>query len=268
MAPIKVVWVGDLDGDEEYDFVLDRTNTQQSIEAYSFNGTFLWDMQYVPSPASQSNIEPGSTAFSVGNWDNENNEEEWGGILDGRTEALQGTSPTPTDYIAHGPLAARFVIRCLDMVRPHLVAFTKYRQAGGDFNRVIGAWTFDGGEVSKEWISMGDDLARFDGHHTRVLADNGDRKDDFEIGLVLNGEDRSLLYTMTSPVVHGGPVLHWKDRTRAREIAGVCDSAGQQELLIGYYYDARDGSMQWQYNGAEIVGLAERGYPDLWLGWC
>ncbi len=32
-GPIKFVWVGDLDGDGEYDYVLDRRTSPQTIEA-------------------------------------------------------------------------------------------------------------------------------------------------------------------------------------------------------------------------------------------
>jgi hypothetical protein len=43
-GPIKFVWVGDLDGDGEYDFVLDRQTSPQLLEAYRSDGTFLWQM--------------------------------------------------------------------------------------------------------------------------------------------------------------------------------------------------------------------------------
>ncbi|KAL4981814.1 hypothetical protein BDW68DRAFT_171790 [Aspergillus falconensis] len=113
-------------------------------------------MQYDPNPESQNNIEPGGlqslwgtgmgdvfdfdsdgpadVAVKIANGitfgdgevsQNDNDEEEWGGVLDGRTGALKGTSPIPTDYIADGPLAAWFVVRYLDGVRLHLVAFTR-----------------------------------------------------------------------------------------------------------------------------------------------
>jgi hypothetical protein len=41
-GPVKFVWVGDLDGDGEYDYVLDRQTSPQTIEAYRSNGQFLW----------------------------------------------------------------------------------------------------------------------------------------------------------------------------------------------------------------------------------
>ncbi|KAL3492823.1 hypothetical protein BJX62DRAFT_224233 [Aspergillus germanicus] len=284
-GPFKYVWVGDLDGDGEYDFVIDRINTQQSLEAYTSNGTFLWELQYGPNSENQNNIEPGSTAISVGNWDgvtvfdfdsdgyaevavriangvvfgdgetfeNDNDDEQWVAILDGRTGSLKGTSPIPTDFIEDGPLAARFGVGYLDGLRPHLVAFMKNRQDGGDFNRVIGAWTFDGNTVTEEWISLGDDLVGSDGHNTRILDVNGDGYDDVvEIGFVLNGPDGTNLYTMPDIVVHGDRYYIGKMDPEREGLQGYGIQQDNQDLLMEYYYDAADGTLLWEHFGTEV----------------
>ncbi|KAL4871285.1 hypothetical protein BDV12DRAFT_194643 [Aspergillus spectabilis] len=272
---IKYVWVGDIDGDGTYDFVLDRTQPsvedggtgQQSIEAYTSNGTFLWEIQLGPNSENQNNIEPGSTAISVGNWDGvtvfdfdsdgfaevavslangvvfgdgdefqegEDDAEQWVGIVDGRIGALKGSSKLPTDFIEHGPLAARFGVGYLDGVRPHLVAFMKNRRDDKGFNRVIGAWTFDGSEVSEEWISLGDELVGSDGHNTRAIDVNGDGKDDVvEIGFVLNGADGGF-----DPEREG--------------LQGYGIQQDNEELLMEYYYDAADGTLLWEHYGSEV----------------
>lgn len=71
---VKFAWVGDLDGDGEYDFVVDRTNTQtaarQWIQAYKRDGTLLWQMTQGPNSVEQDNVYPGSSAISVGHNDN------------------------------------------------------------------------------------------------------------------------------------------------------------------------------------------------------
>ncbi|KAJ0425709.1 hypothetical protein BJY00DRAFT_324329 [Aspergillus carlsbadensis] len=284
-GPFKFVWVGDLDGDGEYDFVIDRINTQQSLEAYTSNGTFLWELQYGPNSENQNNIEPGSTAISVGNWDgvtvfdfdsdgfaevavriangvvfgdgetfeNDNDDEQWVAILDGRTGSLKGTSPIPTDFIEDGPLAARFGVGYLDGQRPHLVAFMKNRQDGGDFNRVIGAWTFDGTSVTEEWISLGDDLVGSDGHNTRILDVNGDGYDDVvEIGFVLNGPDGTNLYTMPDIVVHGDRYYIGKMDPEREGLQGYGIQQDNEDLLMEYYYDAADGTLLWEHYGTEV----------------
>jgi hypothetical protein len=284
-GPFKFVWVGDLDGDGEYDFVIDRINTQQSLEAYTSNGTFLWELQYGPNSENQNNIEPGSTAISVGNWDgvtvfdfdsdgyaevavriangvvfgdgevfeNDNDDEQWVAILDGQTGSLKGTSPIPTDFIEDGPLAARFGVGYLDGLRPHLVAFMKNRQDGGAFNRVIGAWTFDGTAVTEEWISLGDDLVGSDGHNTRILDVNGDGYDDVvEIGFVLNGPDGTNLYTMPDIVVHGDRYYIGKMDPEREGLQGYGIQQDNEDLLMEYYYDAADGTLLWEHFGTEV----------------
>lgn len=300
---IRFVWVGDLDGDGEYDFVLDRTNTQQSIEGYASNGTFLWEVQLGPNSENQNNIEPGSTSISVGNWDGvtvfdfdsdgyaevavriangvvfgngeefvqDIDNEQWIAILDGRTGALKGTSKIPTDYIEHGPLAARFGVGYLDGVTPHLVAFMKNRRDDKVFNRVMGAWTWDGETVNEKWISMGDDLVGADGHSTRIIDVNGDGKDDVvEIGFVLNGEDGSLLYTMPDPVVHGDRYYIAKMDPDRDGLQGYGIQQDNENLLMEYFYNAADGTFIWEHYGSEVgdvgrglVGDIDPTYPGM-----
>lgn len=69
--------VGDLDGDGEFDYVVDRippsvseVSTQPNIiEAYKRDGTFLWSIDCGPNSFDQDNIEPGATTIDTGNWD-------------------------------------------------------------------------------------------------------------------------------------------------------------------------------------------------------
>nr|WP_246418163.1 autotransporter-associated beta strand repeat-containing protein [Haloferula luteola] len=71
----KFAWVGDFDGDGEYDFLCDRLSTlganEQFLEAYLRDGTFLWRMHMGPTSADQSDIyRPGAAAISTGDGDN------------------------------------------------------------------------------------------------------------------------------------------------------------------------------------------------------
>ncbi len=74
---VKFCWVGDLDGDGEYDFVVDRLSTSttaaevQYLEAYKRDGTFLWRMNLGINSLIQSNTyEPGASTVSIGDGDN------------------------------------------------------------------------------------------------------------------------------------------------------------------------------------------------------
>ncbi|MEO7580770.1 MAG: hypothetical protein ABIT83_24460, partial [Massilia sp.] len=76
----KYVWVGDLDGDGEYDFVIDRLAPlnaanddiglgNQYLEAYKRDGTRLWQIDLGPSSRNTYNIHPGATTLSMGMYD-------------------------------------------------------------------------------------------------------------------------------------------------------------------------------------------------------
>jgi hypothetical protein len=76
----KYVWVGDLDGDGEYDYVIDRiapfdpTNDDiglgnQYLEAYKRDGTRLWQIDLGPSSRDTYNISPGAATLSMGMYD-------------------------------------------------------------------------------------------------------------------------------------------------------------------------------------------------------
>jgi hypothetical protein len=76
----KFVWVGDLDGDGEYDYVLDRLapfrpdnndfgQGNQYLEAYKRDGTRLWQIDLGPSSRYTYNISPGATTLSMGMYD-------------------------------------------------------------------------------------------------------------------------------------------------------------------------------------------------------
>jgi len=73
----KYLWVGDLDGDGEYDFVIDRLaplSTEnndiglgnQYLEAYRRDGTRLWQIDLGPSSRGTYNISPGAATLSIG----------------------------------------------------------------------------------------------------------------------------------------------------------------------------------------------------------
>ncbi len=76
----KFVWVGDLNGDGEYEFVIDRLapgdlndshlgTGNQFLEAYQRDGTFLWSVDMGPTSTNIYNIEPGAATIDMGHYD-------------------------------------------------------------------------------------------------------------------------------------------------------------------------------------------------------
>ncbi|MEV4276476.1 hypothetical protein [Actinoplanes xinjiangensis] len=294
---VKFVWTGDLDGDGEYDYVLDRQTSPQSIEAYRSNGQFLWSVDMGPNSTDQDNIEGGSATIDVGHNDgvtvydldsdgraevalriadgvrfgngttfgNADDNRQFIAILDGMTGAPRATAAVPTDYLADGPMMARFGVGHLDGVNPSLVAYMKNRIGNGGFNLMFTAWRFTGSAVTMQWKFLRGNQDLPDGHNTRIIDVDGDGRDEIaEIGFVLNGDGR-LRYTLgPQGVVHG-------DRFHIAKIdpnrAGLQGYGVQQDNPSGlreYYYDAGTGQIIWKHieSGVGDVGRGMAGDID------
>ncbi|MFE5243256.1 MULTISPECIES: rhamnogalacturonan lyase family protein [unclassified Streptomyces] len=302
-GPVKFTWVGDLDGDGTYDYVVDRQTSPQKIEAYRSDGTLLWRMDMGPNSTDQNNIEGGSATIDVGNWDGVtvhdldgdgraevavriangvtfgdgetfsygDDEHQFIAVLDGRTGAARATAPVPDDYIADGPMYARFGVGHLNGSTPSLVAFMKNRVGSGSFNLMMTAWNFDGDTVERQWKWLRGDQAASDGHNTRIIDVDGDGKDEIaEIGFVLNG-DGTLRYSLSSQgVVHGDRFYLAKMDPGRPGLQGYGIQQDNPSGLREYYYDATDGSMIWQHSeegvsdvGRGLVGDIDPRHPGM-----
>ncbi|MEU6726463.1 hypothetical protein ABZ917_22410 [Nonomuraea wenchangensis] len=289
-GPVKFVWVGDLDGDGEYDYVVDRQTSPQTIEAYRGDGAFLWSVNLGPNSTDQDNIEPGSSTVDVGHWDGVTvhdldsdgraevavriangvvfgNGTTYTGlpsdthqaiaVLDGRTGALRASAPVPTDHLADGPMGARFGVGHLDGMTPSLVAYMKNRVGNGGFNLMYTAWRFSGSTLTRQWKWLRGSRAAPDGHNTRVIDLDQDGDDEIaEIGFALNG-DGTLRYSLADEGVVHGDRWHVADMDPRR--AGLEGYGVQQDNPSGlreYYYGAKNGNMLWQHveDGVGDVG--------------
>lgn len=294
---IKYAWVGDLDGDGEYDYVVDRHGEQQqSIEAYLSDGTFLWEIDLGPNSANRNNIEPGSSTIDVGHWDGvtvsdldsdgtaevairvadgvafgdgevfelEDDLHQSIAVVDGLTGALEASAPLPDDYIADGPLAARLGVGYLDGEHPSLVGYLKNRIGSGDFNLVYVAWSFDGDALTQEWEWHRGGAIAPDGHNTRILDVDGDGDDEIaEIGFVLDG-DGTLRYSLGDSGIAHGDRFHITDIDPSRP--GLEGYGVQQDNPSGlreYVYDAADGTILWSYSGEDVVDVGRGMAADI-----
>jgi hypothetical protein len=280
---IKFVWVGDLDGDGEYDFVLDRQTSPQLLEAYRSDGTFLWRVNMGPNSQQQNNISPGASANNLGHWDgvtvydfdsdgraevavriangvtfgdgqkftHSNNNEQFIAILDGKTGALRARAQLPTDYISNGPLAARFGVGYLDGKRPSLVTYMKNRQSNGDFNLIMAAWTFSGSSLTMNWKWLRGSQDAPDGHNTRIIDVDGDGKDEIhEIGFMLNGDGKVRYLLGPKGIVHGDRFHVAKMDPIRAGLQGYGVQQSNPSGLLEYYYDATKGDIIWKHTGA------------------
>ncbi|SMC48343.1 hypothetical protein [Lentzea albidocapillata] len=296
-GPVKFVWVGDLDGDGEYDYVLDRQTSPQTLEAYRRDGQLLWSVNMGPNSTNQNNIEGGSSTIDVGHNDgvtvydfdsdgraevavriangvrfgngttftNSDNNRQFIAILDGMTGAPRATAPVPTDYLRDGPMYARFGVGHLDGTRPSLVAFMKNRVGNGGFNLMMGAWQFDGQSLSQQWKWLRGNQNTPDGHNTRVIDVNGDGTDEVaEIGFVLNGNG-TLRYSLgPSGVIHGDRFHIAKMDPSRPGLQGYGVQQDNPSGLREYYYDAANGSIIWRHSasGTADVGRGMAGDID------
>ncbi|BEL06610.1 rhamnogalacturonan lyase [Actinoplanes sichuanensis] len=286
---VKFVWVGDLTGDGQYDYVVDRQTSPQTVEAYRNDGRFLWSINLGANSVNQDNIEPGSSAIDVGHWDgvtvydldsdgyaevavriadgvtfgdgttftNSDDNRQFLAILDGRTGAPRATAAVPTDYLADGPMGARLGVGYLDGTTPTLVAYMKNRKADGAFNLMESAWVFTGSALQLKWKWLRGSLNAADGHNTRIIDVDGDGIDEVaEIGFLLNGNG-TLRYSLGGAGIVHGDRYHLAKMDPSR--AGLQGYGVQQDNPSGlreYYYDARTGAMLWRHVESGVADVA------------
>ncbi|MBN1515877.1 RICIN domain-containing protein [Candidatus Sumerlaeota bacterium] len=292
-AEIHFAWVGDLDGDGEYDFVIDRLNWGSSfkIEAYKRDGTFLWDVDYGDNSLNQNNIEGGSSVIDVGHWDgvtvydlnndgkaevitkiadgvtfgdgstwtNSSDDKQWIAVLDGMTGAMLNYSAIPTTYISDGPMMAQLGVGW-DGSRNVIFAHLKNRQDDGDFNTMTCAYSWSGSSLSRLWTST---ASGAQGHQIRICDVNGDGCDDLcHIGYALNGANGSKLYDI-SGVAHGD---RWHIGRFNPGSSGMQTWGVQQDNSSGlceFYCNVNSTSLTWgHYFGVYDIGRGDVGDID------
>lgn len=286
-AAVHLAWVGDLDGNGEYDIVVDRISaTQPLVDAYLKDGTFLWRFDTGPNGLDQNNIEGGASTMSNGMWDGltvfdldgdgraeiavktapgvvfgDGSTLEGSGatqylsILDGLTGKELARAPFPTDYLADGNLQCQFNVGYLDGERPSVITKCKNRVGSGGFNLMIVAWDYRDGVLTERWKYLrGNQGGAADYHQQRIVDLDGDGRDEVADGGYVVDEEGRYLYGI-SGAVHGDR-FHIGDLDPDRP--GLEGFGIQQDNASGlqfYTYDARTGELLRTHMG-EVADMA------------
>lgn len=286
-AYVHLGWVGDLDGNGEYDVVVDRiSGAAPLVDAYSLEGEFLWRLDTGPLGANQNNIEGGATTISNGHndgltvfdfdsdgdaevaiktangfvfgdgevLDHDNDEDQFVSIVDGRTGAEVARAPMPDDYLGDGPLQCHFGVGYFDGVHPSVVHKCKNRVGSGGFNLVAAAYDFDGSTLTRRW-KFNRNINAADFHQIRVLDVDGDGRDELADGGYVVDDDGTVLYSLGEDGVVHGDRFHITDMDPTRP--GLEGWGIQQDNANGletYYYDAATGEVLRTYSNPNGPG--------------
>lgn len=286
-AFVHLGWVGDLDGNGEYDVVVDRISGEApKVDAYTLDGRFLWRLDTGPNGANQDNIEGGPSTMSNGHNDgmtvfdfdsdgdaeiavktangfvfgdgsmleHENDVDQFVSIVDGATGAEISRIKMPTDFSGDGPLQCQFGAGYLDGVKPSVITKCKNRVGSGGFNLVATAYDFDGTTVTERFKFI-PGVAAPDYHQIRVLDVDGDGRDELCSGGFVVDDDGTLLYSLAPSGVGHGDRFHITDMDPSRP--GLEGWGIQQDNPSGletYYYDAKTGEVLRTYSNPSGPG--------------
>ncbi|WNG28193.1 carbohydrate-binding protein [Cystobacter fuscus] len=299
---VGFVWVGDLDGDGEYDYVLDRrpslaTDTQK-LEAYTRTGIPLWVIDLGPGSLDRDNIEPGPSVVDVGHWDGVTVYDLDGdgraevilrsadgvvfgngttlsglgtnaqaiSVINGLTGAERARAVIPKDYIADGPMAAHLGIGYLNGTTPSIVAKLKNRVGSGGFNLMVLAYDFAANNSLTQkwkWLRTG---ALSDFHQFRIFDVDGNGTDEVcDGGYVLNG-DGTLRYKvgLDNPNVIHGDRFHIGDLNPSRPgLEGFAIQQDNPNKLLYLVYDAATGATIRPHYGENVEDTARGVVADI-----
>ncbi|HEY6399960.1 MAG TPA: hypothetical protein VI479_01035, partial [Blastocatellia bacterium] len=283
---VHLIWVGDLDGDGEYDFIVSRLplspGRSQFIDAYKHDGAFLWRVDFGPNSVDPDNIEPPASAICAGHNDGVtvydldsdgraeviiksangvvfgdgntlvfgDNVTQFISVLDGLTGAERARATVPTDYIADGPVAGHFGVAYLDGVEPSFIFKAKNRVGNGGFNLFIAAWDFDGTNLTQRWKWLRGDQNAPDDHQIRIVDVDRDGRDEICDGGYVLDDNGSLLYSLGQQGVIHGDRFHIADLDPDRPgLEGFAIQQNNPSGLLYFTYDAADGTILRRHSG-------------------
>jgi len=293
-APGKAIhlgYVGDLDGDGEYEYIVDRvqTNASQFVDAYHRDGRFMWRVDMGPNSTNTDLSLSGPSTISVGHADDEtvydidcdgkaelllrgangmifgdkkvlnastNQKDMFIVAVDGPTGAEKGTRcAVPTDLGTWGNITGHFGICYFDGVHPSLL--------------------FKGKVTTQHLMDMAFDCTKDcvfslrwkvnctpytpetfpNNHQIRCLDVNGDGYDEEVNGGYCRDKDGKMLWNMGSQGVVHGDRWHIGDLNPDRPgLEGVAIEQNGPSF-DAYEYDAKDGTVlhKWGNAGGDLA---------------
>ncbi|MEI6949726.1 autotransporter-associated beta strand repeat-containing protein [Paraflavisolibacter sp. H34] len=240
---LRYAYVGDLDGDGEYDFVVHRgpksgtpSTVPDLVEAYKRDGTHLWTIEMGPNSYERDNIYAGSAALHCGHGDNmtvydmdcdgkaevivrtangvkfadgsmvvdANNNKQFVSVLNGMTGNEISRAPVQHPYVAAGPMNGHMGIAYLDGIHPSIVLMAANRNADLSFNEVVNTWNWKAGGLEHNWFF---DLAGKKlptGHQIKIFDIDGDGKDEIVPQAFALDDNGTLLYNLYDQAIDHG----------------------------------------------------------------
>jgi hypothetical protein len=277
---IHLGYVGDLDGDGEYEYIVDRfaPTVSQYVDAYKRDGTFMWRVDMGPNSTNTDLSLSGPSTISCGHADDETvydidsdgkaelvlrggngmifgdkkvlnvsttQTDQFIVAVDGVTGAEKGKEcAVPSDLLSTGNSTGHFSIAYWDGVHPSLYYKAK---AGGTKAMMDLGYDFKDNAWSMRFKAVRSPISNFpNNHNLRSLDLNGDGIDEsINGGYAIDGTGTVLWNQKSAGITHGD---RWHvgdlDPTRpGLEGWGVGQSSGYD----WYYYDAKDGKVLRKY---------------------
>ena len=274
---IHLGYVGDLDGDGEMEYIVDRvsTNISQYVDAYHRDGTFMWRVDMGPNSTNTDLSLSGPDTISVGHADNEavfdvdsDGKDEVvlrGGngmifgdqkvlaasttatdsfivAIDGKTGAQKGKEcAVPQDLKSTGNVTGHFSSAYWDGVHPSLYYKGK---AGGTKAMMDMGFDFKDGAWSLRFKAVrADPIKGFpNNHNVRCIDLDADGIDECVNGGYAIKGDGSVFWNQASQGILHGDRWHIGDLDPTRPgLEGWC--IGQRSGYDWAYYDAKTGTV-------------------------
>jgi rhamnogalacturonan endolyase len=286
---IHLAYVGDLDGDGEYEYVVDRfgNGVSQYVDAYHRTTGFMWRVDMGPNSTNTDLSLSGPDTISCGHADNEavfdvdgdgkgelvlrggngmifgdgkvlaastTQTDSFIVAIDGVTGAEKGKEcAVPQDLISTGNVTGHFSSPYWDGVHPGLYFKGK---AGGTAAMMDMGFDFTNGAWSLRFKAVRSPIGNFpNNHNVRCLDLNQDGKDEcINGGYAIDGTGTVLWNMKAQGVVHGD---RWHVGDLDPNRPGLEGVAIEQNgpSFDAYEYDAKDGTVthKWGTAGGDLA---------------